>query len=127
MQRPNASAASALLALSLLALHFPPAVAQQSKVAPKLVSTIDESLDYRWSPDGKSLAVRGYEDVSLYDAASGKARAVIKVEALWPLPKSVNFTPDGRTLVVQTDRVRLYDAADGRLLREFGERTSAIS
>src|SRR5262247_4674375 len=59
--------------------------AQSAKVTVKLVHTITEGAaqcSYWWSPDSKIFAVKyvgkTYKvTVSLYDAATGKARAVI--------------------------------------------------
>jgi len=64
--------------------------------------------------------------VSLYDATTGKARAETKIEG--PLTeKGVYFTPNSTALVIHSDRVRLYDTADGKLLREFAEGTAPIN
>ncbi len=115
MRRTVGLAARALLAISFLALPSPHARARQAKAAPKLLTTIAEGLDYIWSPDGRTLAVRD-ENVSLYDAETGKVKAVVKGVAPPVSRKGVSFTPDGRALAVHADRVRLYDVADGRLL-----------
>ena len=108
--------------------------AQSAKVTVKLAHTITEEAaqcSYWWSPDSKILAVKYVEKsykvtVSLYDAATGKARAVIQVDG-WPREKGVYFTPNGGALVIHSDRVRLYDTADGKLLREFAEGTTPIN
>jgi WD40 repeat protein len=108
--------------------------AQPAKVTAKLLHTITEEAaqcSYWWSPDSKILAVKYVEKsskvtVSLYDAATGKARAVIQVDGP-PTEKGVYFTPNGGALVIHTDRVRLYDMADGKLLREFAEGTMPIN
>jgi WD40 repeat protein len=105
--------------------------AQSAKVTAKLLHTITEGASYWWSPDSKILAVK-YEDksykvtVSLHDAATGKTQAVIQVDGSLE-EKGVCFTPDGSALVIHTDRVRLYNTADGKLLREFAEGTTPIN
>src|SRR5262245_138732 len=76
--------------------------AQSTNVTAKLVHTMTEGAaqcSYWWSPDSKILAVKYVEKsnkvtVSLYDAATGKARAVIQVDG-YPTEKGVYFTPDG--------------------------------
>jgi WD40 repeat protein len=108
--------------------------AQSAKVTVKLAHTITEGAaqcSYWWSPDSKILAVKYVEKsykvtVSLYDAATGKARAIIQVDGS-PSEKGVYFTPNGSALVIHTDRVRLYDMADGKLLREFAEGAMPIN
>ena len=108
--------------------------AQSAKVPVKLAHTITEGAaqcSYWWSPDSKIFAVKyvgktSKVTVSLYDAATGKARAVIQVDGS-PTENGVYFTPDGGALVIHTDRVRLYDMADGKLLREFAEGTAPIN
>src|SRR5262245_50699947 len=105
--------------------------AQSAKVTAKLLHTITDGISYWWSPDSKILAVEyadksNKETVSLYDAATGKARAVIQVDGS-PTKKGIYFTPNGGALVIHTDRVRLYDTADGKLLREFAEGTTPIN
>lgn len=108
--------------------------AQSAKVTVKLEHTITEwasQCSYWWSPDSKVFAVK-YVDksskviVSLYDAATGKTRAIIQVNGSLT-DKGVYFTPNGSVLVIHTDRVRLYDMADGKLLREFAEGTTPIN
>ena len=68
-----------------------------------------------FSPDGKLLAAGGSQDVRLYDVASGKPRWSLEVPG-W----LVRFSPDGKHLMVTTDRIELYSVADGALSRELG-------
>jgi RNA polymerase sigma factor (sigma-70 family) len=84
--------------------------------------------DYRFSPDGKSLALivfdryRGPDDQSvpasaqLWDVAEGKERMRFPVAKKGFGPISVTFLPDGRRLFVGlTDQtIRMYDLADRR-------------
>lgn len=132
MRRKIFSAAAAGLVVSLLASLLPAGRAQTTKVNSKLLHTFPDSSSFRWSPDNKTLATAtqlagGRNLVVLYDMASGKARADVRDEGTGPLPASLSFTPDARALIVHTDRVRLYDAGDGRPLRQFGEGTQPIT
>ena len=105
--------------------------AQSAKVTAKLVHTLPAATRFWWSPDSRILVIPYVDDshivnVSLYDAATGKAGAVIKIDG--PLAeKGVYFTPNGSGMLIHTDRVRLYDMADGKLLREFAEGTTPIN
>jgi WD40 repeat protein len=96
--------------------------AQTTKVTARLLHTITDGYLYLWSSDNQTLAVYN-RDVILYDAATGKARAQIKYEGQ-PTPNSLRFTPDGNTFIIHSDRVRLYSASDGKLLRQFAEGTA---
>jgi WD40 repeat protein len=99
--------------------------AQASKVSAKLLHTMPDGYTNWWSSDARTFAVYN-GDVLLYDAATAKVRAVIKTSGA-PLPKALSFTPDGSMLILLSDRVRLYDAADGKLLRQFGEGAKPIN
>ena len=99
--------------------------AQATKVSAKLLHTMPDGYANWWSPDARTFAV--YDgDVLLYDAATVKVRAVIKTSGA-PMPKAISFTPDGGRLIIVSDRVRVYDVADGRLLRQFGEGAEPIN
>ncbi len=99
--------------------------AQTAKVTARLLHTITDGYSNLWSPDNRTFAVYK-RDVTLYDAATGTARAQIKYEGD-AVPNSIYFTPDGSTFVIHSDRVRLYDVSDGRLLRQFAEGTKPIN
>src|SRR5262245_46778518 len=87
--------------------------AQSAKLTADLVHTLPAATRFWWSPDSRLLVIPFVDDspivsVSLYDAATGKAGAVIKIDG--PLPeKGVYFTPNGSGMVIHTNRVRLYD------------------
>ncbi|HET6312372.1 MAG TPA: hypothetical protein VFH60_00935 [Chloroflexia bacterium] len=68
-----------------------------------------------FSRDGKLLAAGGSGDVWLYDVSSGEPRWSLDVPG-W----LVRFSPDGKHLIVSTDRIALYDVDDGVLSREIG-------
>lgn len=132
MRRTLFTAAAACLLVSLLLWLNSTGLAQQPAAKP--LQAIPDSYSFWWAPDGKTLAVlvlnaeKKTGGIVLYDAASGKARAEMKDGG----PSSfsgvgLSFTPDGRALISHSDRVRLYDAADGRLLREFAPGTEPIN
>ncbi|HEV7906331.1 MAG TPA: hypothetical protein VGO96_20995 [Pyrinomonadaceae bacterium] len=125
MRKTLSLAARVSFAAALLVLLQQAGAAQSSKVSAKLLHTMPDGYTNWWSPDARTFAV--YDgDVSLYDAATVKVRAVIKTSGT-PMPKSLSFTPDGRRLIILSDRVRLYDVSDGKLLRQFGEGTEPIN
>ncbi|MDQ1557356.1 MAG: hypothetical protein QOD32_416 [Pyrinomonadaceae bacterium] len=115
----------ACVVAALLALFQQTGAAQTTKVSAKLLHTMPDGYTNWWSPDARTFAVYN-GDVLLYDAATTKVRATIKTSGA-PLPKALSFTPDGRVLILLSDRVRLYDVADGKLLRQFGEGTEPIN
>ncbi len=83
----------------------------------KLVRSLpDHGLTYSvaFSPDGQLLAVGAKDAVWLYEVGSGEARLSVDAPA-W----LVRFSPDGKSLLVSTDRMSLYSAEDGTLLREL--------
>ena len=131
MRRTVLPAAVVCLVVSLLLSLNPTGRAQAQKAATNLLLSIPDSQAFWWSPDGKTLAVSvlNVETKSgglvLYDVALGKPRAEIK-NMVTDAQAAGSFTPDGRTFILHTDRVRLYDAADGKLLREFGQGTEPI-
>ncbi|HWS98749.1 MAG TPA: WD40 repeat domain-containing protein [Pyrinomonadaceae bacterium] len=132
MRRRIFSVTAAGLVVSLLVSLLPSGRAQATKVTTKLLHSIPDSSSHRWSPDNRTLATAtqlagGRNLIVLYDMASGKPRADVRDEGAGPLPASLSFTPDARALIVHTDRVRLYDASDGRLLRQFAEATQPIT
>jgi WD40 repeat protein len=65
-------------------------------------------------------------DVWLYDAATGKVRAMIKDEGQ-TTREGLYFTRDGSALIIHSDRVRLYSVTDGKLLCEFAQGTTPIT
>ncbi|HEX6624815.1 MAG TPA: hypothetical protein VF064_13970, partial [Pyrinomonadaceae bacterium] len=100
---------------------------EEARVAARLLHTLTEQGAPLWlSPDGRTLALRG-EDVQLYDVATGTLKAKIPVRPELTGPKGVFFTPDGKALVVHTDRVQVVDANDGKVLREFAEGSAPIN
>jgi WD40 repeat protein len=75
------------------------------------------------SPDGEKLAVLGAEVLQLFEVRSGKE--------LWRLaddpPGALAFSPDGKTLVMDTDgKLSLWEAATGKRLRDLEAEGSPI-
>lgn len=80
------------------------------------------ALDY--APDGKLLAVSGYHEVLLHDAAklqAGEASLVRRLVGLSERIESVRFSPDGTKLAVtggqpgRMGEVQIWNVADGKL------------
>jgi mono/diheme cytochrome c family protein/DNA-binding beta-propeller fold protein YncE len=80
------------------------------------------ALDY--SPDGELLAVSGYHEVLLHDAAklqAGEASLVRRLVGLSERIESVRFSPDGTKLAVtggqpgRMGEVQIWNVADGKL------------
>jgi WD40 repeat protein len=115
------------LVVSLLLAPYQTSRAQAAKTTARLLHTITDAYSYIWSSDSRTLAVYDVDlDVALYDADTGQMRAHIKYEGP-PTPNGLYFTPDGQTLVIHSDRVRLYSASDGKLIRQFAEGTKPVN
>lgn len=80
------------------------------------------ALDY--SPDGKLLAVSGYHEVLLHDAAklpSGEQSLVRRLIGLSERIESIRFSPDGSKLAItggqpgRMGEVQIWNVADGKL------------
>ena len=73
-----------------------------------------------FSPDGKLLAVGGYKDVQLVDAASGKIVATLQGHA--DVVRALAFTPDGTQLAAagglpaRSGEIKIWDVQTHRLL-----------
>ncbi len=74
-----------------------------------------------YSPDGKLLAVGGYQEVRLVDAASGKSIATLGGHA--DLVRSLAFSPDGQWLAAagglpaRSGEIKIWDVESRKLLR----------
>ena len=88
---------------------------------------LGESInDIAYSPDGGLLAVASANDIWLYDTVTHQE--VARLTGHTREVRSVSFSPDGLTLASGSsdETVRLWDVADGTLLRthdrypEFG-------
>jgi hypothetical protein len=81
------------------------------------------TLRLAFSPDGKTLATRGFDEtaIRLWDVAGGKE--LRKIEGPKAGCPSLLFTPDGRSLVAGGDDglVHFWDVATGEERRTFGE------
>ena len=73
-----------------------------------------------FSPDGKLLAVGGYKDVQLLDAASGKVLATLTDHA--DVVRALAFSPDGTKLAAagglpaRSGEIKIWDLQSHRLL-----------
>ena len=80
-----------------------------------------------FSPDGKLLAVGGYQEVLLWDLAQGKLARRIGAGQLGDVVRAVVFRKDGKSLIVgegtprSTGSVKFFDVASGRLTATFSE------
>jgi WD40 repeat protein len=96
--------------------------------------------DLAYAPDGRTLVFRDHYSLSgqgragnlcLLSAQDGSLRRAITIEPPWQTASPTQFSPDGRSLFVgvagqgsvagtaPNTRVRVYDAAEGSLVREF--------
>jgi RNA polymerase sigma factor (sigma-70 family) len=55
-----------------------------------------------FSPDGKTLAVRNWDAVLLYDAATGRQRSRLPVRTQFLMSRTLAFAPDGKTLAFES-------------------------
>jgi WD40 repeat protein len=67
-----------------------------------------------FAPDGKTVATGGFQEVKLWDAATGKERFTLRLENEGAY--TLAFSPDGKTLAAacRKEGVRLWDAATGK-------------
>ncbi len=86
----------------------------------------EQALDWSlasFSPDSKTLAIwGGYKDkaIRLWDVETGKLLKTLEKQRFEFSANSVEFSPDGQTLVsVYDDSVILWDVASGKKLRDL--------
>ncbi|HLW78448.1 MAG TPA: c-type cytochrome domain-containing protein [Terriglobia bacterium] len=83
-----------------------------------------------YSPDGKWLAVGGYKEVRLLDAATGKLAAALGGHA--DLVRSVAFSPDGKWLVTggglpaRSGEIKIWDVESHQLIRTIAGHKDCI-
>ncbi len=85
------------------------------------------------SSDGKTVAVRGADGLTLWDAAKGERLAKLPFDEVCMITQAV-FAPDGRTLATAEyagagGPIRLWNVADGkgRLLAKHGGAVTALA
>ena len=117
---------SVCLSIACLALPGQLAKTQTTKITAKVLHAIDDGYPpFWWSPDSKTLAWHN-KDLFLYDPASKQVRTEIKSDPATIRP-AVYFMSDGHEILVQSDKLQVYDATDAKLLRKFAEGTFQIS
>jgi WD40 repeat protein len=76
-----------------------------------------------FSPDGRTLAAKGGRKthaIKLWDVATGRLLSTLPLPGRGDEVEEIGFSPDGRALVAASGKtVRVWDAAEGRLLGEF--------
>jgi WD40 repeat protein len=80
-----------------------------------------------FAPDGRTLAVAGFDQVAFKDVKSGRSKGVIATKVI----DSLAFSPDGKTLAVGTElgdeeAVKLYDVDTRRLKASFASGTQHV-
>jgi WD40 repeat protein len=78
------------------------------------------------SPDGRTIAVGGFQSVETWDSASGRRAARIPSDSdiVW----SMAYTGDGRHIVTGSDlHVRVIDVASGRVVRKLSGHSGQVS
>ncbi len=85
------------------------------------VAVVSPVSSMKFSPDGKLLAVGGYQVVRLFDPASGKNIGTLSGEADYV--RSIAFSPDGKLLAAaggppqRSGEIMIWDLASRRVLR----------
>ncbi len=83
-----------------------------------------------FSPDGKTLATLGTQAgviLRLFDVETGKERRAFPKDGNRRTePGSIAFAPDGKTIAVARDSVRLYDTATGEERLRIDQRASHL-
>ncbi len=85
------------------------------------VAVVSPVASVRFSPDGKLLAVGGYQMVRLIDSASGKLLATLSGHADYV--RSLAFSPDGRMLAAaggppqRGGEIKIWDVQSQQLLK----------
>ncbi|HEV2494218.1 MAG TPA: c-type cytochrome domain-containing protein [Terriglobia bacterium] len=85
------------------------------------VPVVSQVLSVRFSPDGKILAVGGYQEVRLFDPATNTVLATLTGAA--DFVRSIAFSPDGKMLAAaggpcqRSGEIRIWDVQSHQLLK----------
>ena len=85
------------------------------------VPVVSPVSSVKFSPDGKILALGGYQEVRLIDPAGGNTIATLSGHADYV--RSIAFSPDGKTLAAaggpcqRSGEIKLWDVASHQLLK----------
>jgi tricorn protease-like protein len=85
------------------------------------VAVVSPVASVRFSPDGKLLAVGGYQEVRLIDSVSGKPLATLTGHADYV--RSLTFSPDGKMLAAaggspqRSGEIKIWDVHSQQLLK----------
>ena len=94
------------------------------------VSVVSPVASVRFSPDGKMLAVGGYQTVRLFDTASGKTIATLSGHADYV--RSIALSPDGKLLAAaggppqRGGEIKIWDLQTQQLLRTLNGHKDCI-
>ena len=94
------------------------------------VAVVSPVASVRFSPDGKLLAVGGYQEVRILDAVSGKPLATLSGHADYV--RSLAFSPDGKMLAAaggppqRGGEIKIWDVNSRKLLKTLAGHKDCI-
>jgi RNA polymerase sigma factor (sigma-70 family) len=81
----------------------------------------NETVGVAFSPDGKTLAVRSFESILFFDAATGRQSGAVTARLTTMMGKTFAFAPDGKTVAFVNGHgsVAVWDVAAKKQLRRI--------